>query len=63
MKQFTGNVASWVLYALGHFVSRPMTWWDRFGWLYPAYNWLMLRSVAAQNWGGGNGAWKEIHND
>ncbi len=59
MKPIIGNIASWALYGLGHAVSRPMTWWHRGAWLYPAYNWLMLKSVAAQDWGGGDGAWKQ----
>ncbi len=35
---------SWVLYHIGDMVSYPMHWWD-LGFLYPAYNRLMLWSA------------------
>ena len=48
-------LVSWSLYWLGDAVSRPMEAFD-WGWLYPVYNWLMLRSGDVQ--GEGPGPWQ-----
>ncbi|WP_155635562.1 hypothetical protein [Burkholderia territorii] len=56
MKAAIGFIASWSFFWLGDWVSRPMLWWDWAGHLYTPYNWLMLKSVAWQNWGG-KGPW------
>lgn len=34
----------WLWHELGHWISKPMEWFD-WGWLYPAYDWCMLRSA------------------
>jgi hypothetical protein len=52
--------ASWLLYWLGDLVSRPMSRWDAFSWLYPAYNRLMLASSRLQDWGDGTGPWSDV---
>ena len=46
------RLAAWALYGLGDAISRVMF----FGWLYPPYNWLMLKSEIIQ--GDGPGPWK-----
>lgn len=57
MRKPLGYILSWVLYGLGHIVSRPMLWWD---WpVYPVFNWLMLRSSDVQDWAGA-GPWSEV---
>jgi len=56
MKSAIGFIASWSFFWLGHWVSRPMEWWDWADHLYTPYNWLMLKSVYWQNWGG-KGPW------
>ena len=65
VKLFSGWVATWVLYAIGHALSRPLVWWDSevvAGVLYPAYNWCMFASSDVQEWSGCNGPWQEeIH--
>ncbi|MEX3933334.1 hypothetical protein AB4Y32_16275 [Paraburkholderia phymatum] len=59
MRRATGFAVSWLLFGIGHIVSRPMLWWD---WpVYPVYNWLMLASCGVQDWGG-SGPW-EVAND
>jgi hypothetical protein len=35
-----------------------MHWLD-FSFLYPVYNWFMIRSGDVQDWGGGYGAWED----
>ena len=35
----------WLLYIVGDTVSRVIDISDRLAWLYPAYNWLMIRSA------------------
>ena len=52
MKKPLAWAASWALYGLGHAVSIPMCKWDRMAFLYPVYNWLMLRSSRVRDWGG-----------
>lgn len=50
-------LSAWTLYWIGDAISRPM---DRFdlGWLYPAYNRVMVLSCQLQ--GQGNfGPWKD----
>lgn len=32
-----------LFYYAGHIVSKPMHYFD-WGWLYPIYNWLMIKS-------------------
>jgi hypothetical protein len=59
MKRLTGFAVAWLLYGAGHVVSRPMTWWGVCEWLYAPYNWLMLRSCDAQDWGRA-GPWEEV---
>ena len=56
MKQWIGRVTSEVLFCLGDWISRPMSYWD-WTWLYPAYNWLMDASYRTQVWGGA-GPWQ-----
>jgi len=58
MRKVIGWTASWVCFWLGHWVSRPMHWFD-FWWLYPIYNNLMGWSYQVQVWGGDLGPWKE----
>jgi hypothetical protein len=62
MRRPLGFALSWALYGLGHIVSRPMTWWGICGWLYPPYNWLMIRSCDVQDWAGA-GPWSEVTHD
>lgn len=44
-------------YYLGHVLSIPMSRWDYFSWLYPAYNWLMNKSYDIQEESGCKGPW------
>lgn len=37
------TVVAYILYYLGDLVSKPMHYFD-WGWLYPIYNWLMIKS-------------------
>lgn len=46
--KFLAWIAVWVLFWLGHFVSRPMAWFEWAGVLYPIYNWLMQTSCLIQ---------------
>lgn len=48
---------AWLLFCVGHVVSRPMNWFD-WGWLYPAYNRLMVWSSDIQ--GSGPGPWEDV---
>jgi hypothetical protein len=57
MKQWIGRVTSEVLFCLGDWISRPMSYWD-WAWLYPMYDWLMNASYRTQVWGGGAGPWQ-----
>ena len=41
-------IGAWLLYGMGHVISRPMVRFDRMAWIYPVYNRLMLASVAVQ---------------
>ena len=50
------KIISWFLYCAGHVVSKPMNKCSAFGFLYPLYNWLMMKSVQVQ--GSGSGPWK-----
>ena len=34
---------AYVLYHIGHWISSPMARYD-LGWLYPLYNWCMIKS-------------------
>lgn len=56
MKSCLGFIASWSLFWLGHWVSRPMSRWEWAGHLYTSYSWLMTKSVQVQDWGG-KGPW------
>lgn len=58
MRKIIGYTLTWTLYGLGDLVSKPMNWFDCMAWLYPAYNWLMLRSYDVQQWAGNSGPWK-----
>lgn len=58
MKYFRLALA-WILYIVGHLVSRPMCWWD-LGFLYPIYNRLMTWSVALDKEGK---IWKYVDED
>ena len=58
MKRIIAWTISWCLYVCGDATSRCML--DGTGWLYPAYKWLMVTSVAIQDWGGDNGPWDII---
>ena len=60
MRKIIGYILTWVLYGLGDLVSKPMNWFDCMSWLYPAYNWLMLRSYDVQQWAGNSGPWKKV---
>lgn len=46
---------SWILYAMGDAVSRLLAF-DLFAFVYPLYNWLMLKSAKVQ--GDGDGPWE-----
>lgn len=60
-----GWVACWVLYGVGHALSRPLLWWDSeftAGLFYRPYNWCMFASSDVQEWSGCKGPWQEeIH--
>ena len=58
MKKAIAYILSWILYGLGDLVSRPMQWFD-WNWLYPLYNWLMLNSLAVQDWAGNQKPWEK----
>ena len=59
MRKILGYTLTWILYGLGDLVSKPMNWFD-WGWLYPTYNWLMLRSYDVQQWAGNNIPWEKV---
>ena len=48
---------SYLYYYIGHILSIPMYKWDCFSWLYPAYNWLMIKSYDIQEETGCKGPW------
>lgn len=56
MRKVTGWLAAWFLFWVGHVVSR-LLFWDALAWLYPAYNWLMHRSMVVQDWADVRGPW------
>lgn len=57
MKTAIGFIASWTLFWMGHIVCKTcMTHWY-VPKSYSVYNWLMLESFDAQNWGG-KGPWR-----
>ena len=58
MKKVFGWVISWTLFWCGDAVSRCMHT-EFTGWLYPAYNKLMLWSSDVQDWSAANGPWEE----
>ena len=60
MRKIIGYTLTWILYGLGDLISRPMNRFDCMSWLYPAYNWLMLRSYDVQHWAGNNSPWKKV---
>jgi hypothetical protein len=37
---------AWTFWGLAHLLSIPLFKWNRFAWLYPAYNRMMLWSCA-----------------
>ena len=37
----------YLYFYIGNIISKPMNYFD-WGWLYPLYNWFMLRSVDIQ---------------
>ena len=47
---------SYVYYFIGHIISKIMHY-DRFYWLYPTYNWFMIKSYDMQE-KTGKGPWK-----
>lgn len=49
---------AWALYGLGHLVSLLLRW-DSCALMYPAYNWLMLRSLNVQQRFGLSGPWED----
>lgn len=61
MKKLTrwiGFFVSWCLYIAGDVVSRCIH--DGItGWMYPAYNKLMVASVAIQDWSDAKGPWED----
>ena len=54
-KILIGDVMSYILYWLGHIVSRPMLWFD-WAFLYKTYNYLMIKSADIQH-KTGKGPW------
>lgn len=59
MQKMLGWAVAWGLYAMGHAVSLCMH--TRFtGWLYPAYNRLLVASADVQDWSGAEGPWGEV---
>ena len=48
---------TWAMYGCGDLVSRPMQSLD-WGWLYPAYSWLMRSAHVVQ--GDGRGPWGPV---
>lgn len=55
MKRVAGWLAAYLLYGVGHALSKPMLWWD-WAFLYGPYNALMIASSDVQRWGGA-GPW------
>lgn len=54
-------LASWVILGVGHALSVVMNAADWLGWIYPAYNRLMIISSNVQ--GNGPGPWREPSGD
>ncbi len=63
MKILAVYLIAYPLYWLGHWVSRPMYWWDAFAWLYPVYNRLMCWSSAIEEWAGTSIVWVYTDHD
>lgn len=59
MRKILAYILSWILFGLGDLISKPMNWFD-WGWLYPAYNRLMLWSYDIQEWASNNCPWKKV---
>jgi hypothetical protein len=55
-------VPCYVCFWVGHLVSRPMSWFDAAGWLYPVYNRLMGWSCDLNRWGGLD-VWQPVKGD
>lgn len=54
---------AWAWYWFGHCISRLFLWCDYLAFLYPLYNWAMIRSSRAQDDSGMSGPWEELDDE
>lgn len=50
MKKYVAYFLTWGLFWFGHFVSKIMNTKFTY-WMYPIYNWSMVKSCYIQEWG------------
>lgn len=60
MKKIIAYIISPILYYPAHLISIPMEKFD-WEWIYPIYNYLMIKSGDIENWADIQFLWKSIY--